>query len=353
MYCQKCGLKLPEEARECDICGHPVAGANRGSLGWIVAAFVFLTAVAFLVGKQAPSPETAVAANLVNQAQIAAVPDSATPEPVIAPQPAAKIETSSADLMAQVNPPEGFQLAAVYGDLGPLLLEAGAIDYDRFVQTYERAGRPLTDDQLAILTASSDEPILINQENAYFLLNFFWAVGLTNQNTLLTEGLMMQRSEGNVGRYASTGGWTIGSRPATELYASERLIALTPEQQRLVEGVAEKVYRPCCNNHTAFPDCNHGMAMLGLLELMASQGASEDEMFTAAKYMSAAWFPQQALESAVFFKATMDLDYADVDGRMAVGPEVFSASGYQGMHQWLAEGGELPQGPQGGNSCGV
>ncbi len=353
MYCQKCGLKLSEKARECDICGHPVVTANRGTLGWLVVVFVLITAVAFLAGKQTQPSKTAVAANPINQAQTAAVPDSAPSEPAAEPQTAPKLETSSAKLMAQVNPPQGFQLDAVYGDLGPLLLEAGAIDYDKFVQTYARAGRPLTDAQLAILTSSSDEAILINQENAYFLLNFFWAVGLTNENPILTEGLMVQRSEGGVGRYASTGGWTIGSRPATELYASTRLIALTPEQQRLVEDVAEKVYRPCCNNHTAFPDCNHGMAMLGLLELMASQGATEDEMFTAAKYMNAAWFPQQAMETAVFFKATMDLDYADVDGRMAVGPEVFSASGYQGMHQWLAEGGELPQGPQGGNSCGV
>jgi hypothetical protein len=164
---------------------------------------------------------------------------------------------------------------------------------------------------------------------------------------------MVENSAGDIGRFASTGGWTIGQKPATDLYASTRLIALMPEQQRLVEGVAEKVYRPCCNNHTAFPDCNHGMAMLGLLELMTSQGATEEEMFTAGKYMNATWFPQQAMETAVFFQTSMDLDYAEVDGRMAVGPEVFSGSGFQQTHQWLVEGSELPQGPQGGNSCGV
>ncbi|MFQ5401771.1 MAG: hypothetical protein ACE5E7_19510 [Anaerolineae bacterium] len=279
-------------------------------------------------------------------------------EPAVAQQeqPAAQAvsgQVAMNELMMQVNPPEGYRLPAAYGDLGPRLLEAGGIDYDRFAQVYQRSGRPLSNAQLAILTKGSDEPVLINQENAHFLLNFFWAVGLTNANPLLTEGMMVQASDGQIGRFASTGGWTIGAKPATELYASAPLIALTPEQQALVESVAERVYRPCCNNHTAFPDCNHGMAMLGLLELMASQGASEDEMFTAAKYINAFWFPQQAMETAVFFKSTMDLDFAQVDGRMAVGPEVFSATGFQQMHQYLAEGGELPQGPQGGASCGV
>jgi hypothetical protein len=47
------------------------------------------------------------------------------------------------------------------------------------------------------------------------------------------------------------------------------LIPLTAEQQALVEEVAAEIYRPCCNNSTLFPDCNHGMAMLGFLELLA------------------------------------------------------------------------------------
>jgi hypothetical protein len=319
-------------------------------LVWVVVVFILLTAAVFLAGKGTSPPVVAGVGNPNTRAQLpttAVTGDSA-------PAKTSSENTSPAEaLLAQINPPEGFTLPAVYGDLGPMLLQAGAIDLALFVQTYARAGRPLNEAQLAILTEGSDESIVTNEENAYFLLNFFWAVGLTNLNPLLIEGVMMQASEGNVGRFASTGGWTLGTRPATALYASVPLISLTPEQQQLVESVAENVYRPCCDNHTAFPDCNHGMAMLGLLELMASQGATEDEMFTAAKYVNASWFPQQALETAAFFKAAMDLDYAEVDGRMAVGPEVFSSSGFQQVRQWLVEGGELPQGPQGGNSCGV
>ena len=35
------------------------------------------------------------------------------------------------------------------------------------------------------------------------------------------------------------------------------------------------------------------MAMLGILELMAAGDASEDQMFEAAKYISAFWFPKE------------------------------------------------------------
>jgi hypothetical protein len=95
------------------------------------------------------------------------------------------------------------------------------------------------------------------------------------------------------------------------------------------------------------------MAMLGLLELMAGQGASEDEMFEAAKNVNSFWFPQQALETAAFFKATMGLNYSEVDGRMAVGPEVFSGSGFRSVQEWLASNGRLEEAPNGSSGCGV
>ena len=67
-----------------------------------------------------------------------------------------------------------------------------------------------------------------------------------------------------------------------ELYSSAAIAQLTAEQQARLEEVAKGAFRPCCGNGTHFPDCNHGMALLGLLELMASQDASVDEMFLAA-----------------------------------------------------------------------
>lgn len=258
-----------------------------------------------------------------------------------------------AALSRQVNPPEGFALPVKPGKIGPQLMAAGAIDFKSFVQVYQDAGQPLPDAQITILTKGSDQPIVIDQSNAYFLLNFFWAVGLTNQNSILTQGPMMDGGKENIGSFASTGGWTVGAKLPVELYASTQLVTLTAEQQKRLEEVAQNVFRPCCNNPTRFPDCNHGMAMLGLLEVMAGQNATVDEMFKAAKDVNAFWYPQQTLEQAIAFKAAKGLDYNQVDARELTSAQFSSGSGFKALHQWLANNGLLQQGPGGGNNCGV
>ncbi len=256
-------------------------------------------------------------------------------------------------LAVEVNPPEGFILPAVYGDIGPQLLSSGAIDEARFLAALQQAGQPASAEQLRILQNGVAAPITIDRSNARFLLNLFWALGLTNRNSILDEGPMVRYSEGQIGRYASTGGWTLGQKPATELYSSTALLSLTPRQQANLEEVATAVYRPCCDNPTHFPDCNHGMAMLGFLELMASQDATPDEMFAAAKSLNAFWFPQQTLEQAAYFKITQGQDFSTVDPRLIVSREISSSSGFQSVHRWLADNGVLEKAPGGGSSCGV
>ena len=137
------------------------------------------------------------------------------------------------------------------------------------------------------------------------------------------------------------------------LYNHETLIVLTTDQQTRLEEVASGVFRPCCGNSTAMPDCNHGMAMLGLLELMASQGATTEAMFQAAKYANAFWFPQQALEMATLLKATKNLDFANINPRAMMSKDFFSSTGFASVHQWLVLHNLLPQVSGGGNSCGV
>lgn len=254
-------------------------------------------------------------------------------------------------LYEQVNPKDGYALPVSYGELGPRLLASGVINYDAFAAIYENSGNPLSAEQIEILKKGSDEKVVINAKNAHFLLNFFWAVGLANKNQILTEGPMVQYSGGQIEGFASTGGWGLASKPVTELYASMELISLTAEQQKLVEEVAAAIYRPCCNNHTLFPDCNHGMAMLGILELMASQGASADEMFAAAKYINAYWFPQQTLEAALYLKSNEGTDFADADARLVVGETISSASGAGMVHENLKAKGLLEEAPGQGGSC--
>jgi hypothetical protein len=262
-----------------------------------------------------------------------------------------KQQKEMSDLYKQVNPADGYSLPVSYKDLGPQLMAAGLIDYDAFRNVMAESGDALSSRQIDILQKGSNEQIVITAENAHFLLNYFWAVGLANKNSILTDGLIVQYSEGQIDRFASTGGWTLATKPITDLYASMDLIPLTPEQQARVEEVAAAVYRPCCNNHTLFPYCNHGMAMLGLLELMASQNASVDEMFEAAKYVNAYWFPQQSLETAMYLKANQNIEFADADARLVTGAEISSGSGFAAIHQSLQTSGLLPQAPSQGGSC--
>jgi hypothetical protein len=83
------------------------------------------------------------------------------------------------------------------------------------------------------------------------------------------------------------------------------------------------------------------MAMLGLLEVMGSQGASIDAMFSVAKQGSAFWFPQQTLEKAIFMVATQLKDYSGVDARTIVNSDFSSGKGFQYLHQWLSNNGML------------
>jgi hypothetical protein len=267
-------------------------------------------------------------------------------------QPSSELAAAEAPAIPQ-NLLDEYILPISFGGIGPQLLDSGAIDYDRFVQIYEQAGQPLTADQRAVLTEGSDAPIAINRKTAYFLLNFLWAFGLANKNPLLEEGLMVQYNDGNIEEFASTGGWTLAAKPIPKLYAGAPIVTLTPEQQARLEEVAAGVYRPCCNNPTAFPDCNHGMAMLGLLELMAAEEATVDEMFTAAKYANAFWFPQQTMEIAFAFRSAYGKDFIQADAREFSGPNFSSGSGYGKVHQWLVDNNLLKQAPNQGGGCGV
>ncbi|MGE5222320.1 MAG: hypothetical protein ACM3PY_07780 [Omnitrophica WOR_2 bacterium] len=256
-------------------------------------------------------------------------------------------------LSAQIQPEKGYQIPAKYGTTGPQLLKYGAIDYKKFEGVYAQAGKPLTDEQKTILQKGSDQEVIFTAQNAYFLLNFFWALGLTNQNAILTEGPMMQNGREQAGSFASTGGWTIGVRTPMQLFASTPILYLTSEQQGRLKEVASAVYRPCCDNPTHFPDCNHGMAILGLLELMASQDATEDQMFEAAKHVNGFWYPQQTLEIATLFQTLQNVDFNHADARQVVSAKYSSGSGFQAVHRWLASNNLLEQAPDQGGSCGV
>jgi hypothetical protein len=260
--------------------------------------------------------------------------------------------STSKGLLEQINPKQGYTINAVYGDIGPKLLEIGVIDFEKMKALYEQSGAPLTSDQVKILTQGSNEKIKITPENSYFLLNFLWALGLANKNRILDEGPMMKYGAGQIGNFASTGGWTLGKKEATEFYSKFEIIKLTPEQQKILEDFAYNSYRPCCSNPTAFPDCNHGMAALALGEIMASQGASAEEIFEAFKYFNAFWFPQTYFDIANYFKAKEGKNWQEVDAKLIAGKDYSTPQGWNKVRQWLSQQGLLEEVPSGG-SCGV
>ena len=56
-------------------------------------------------------------------------------------------------------------------------------------------------------------------------------------------------------------------------YSMYEFMNLTRSKEALVDKVTQNIYRPCCNNSNYFPDCNHGMAMLGSMELAVELGS--------------------------------------------------------------------------------
>lgn len=258
------------------------------------------------------------------------------------------------NLFDEVNPVAGFTINASYGQLGPKMITMGVIDPDKFKQTYEKSNQPLTTEQEQILLKGSDNKITITRENSYFLLNYFWAVGLANKSKILEEGDMIKYGgKGGAGSFASTGGWTLSRGNSMSYYSKSILIPLTKDQEALVNLVASNIYRPCCNNSTAFPDCNHGMALLGVLQLMASSGANENELYEAGKYFNAFWFPGNYYDLALYFQNKENKLFKDIDSKTLLSKNYSSASGWQGAKQWLADKGLIQQPPKQGGSCGV
>lgn len=244
-----------------------------------------------------------------------------------------------------VLPAEGVDLAITWGDLGRQLLEAGVIDGEAFEALYaERGG--LTPEQRAFLYEADNDSIRVNAGNANFILNLFWALGLANQNVILTDGPMQAYGD-DPGQFASTGGWSLAKGSAMDHYSRHAFIALTPEQQTLVEDVSKGIFRPCCGNSTYFPDCNHGMAMLGFLQLLASQGASEKVMYEQALVLNSFWFPDTYLTLAQYFQ-NEGTPWRKVDPKVVLGVDYSSGSGYRNVLTAVE-----PRSASGGGGCGV
>jgi hypothetical protein len=241
----------------------------------------------------------------------------------------------------------GVELPVKWGNLGVQMTEAGVIDKEKFENLYNQRGG-LSEADKKLLESSNNGNLVINSENSGVMLNMLWALGLGNKNPILENGPMMDPKYGGAGNFASTGGWTLAQGDAMSHYSMHKFITLTPEQQALVERTAKNIYRPCCGNSTYFPDCNHGMAMLGLLELMASQGVSEADMYKAALAVNSYWFPDTYETIKVYMK-NKGVEWKDVNPQEMLGANYSSGQGFAQIASQVTQ----PVQREGGGGCGV
>ena len=233
-------------------------------------------------------------------------------------------------LKQEVLPQTGYQLGVTWGDIGKQLLESGIIDKQKFEQTFAQEPKSIV--MMKYMNTGSNDHMTINADNAHFMVNMLWALGLVNKNDILDNGAMKTYGKGDPMSFASTGGWDLGSKSTSELYSSQSIIPLSDKQEELVKKIAANIFRACCSNPTSFPDCNHGMAALGYIELAVKQGLSEKRIYKDVLALNSFWFPQQYVTLAAYFNQ-QKTDWKNVNAKLALSEQYSSGQGAQQVAQ--------------------
>lgn len=247
-------------------------------------------------------------------------------------------------LDSQVIPQQGFEMPVSWGDIGPRLVSSGVIDVTKFRQIAK-----LTPDQEEILTKGTDKKIRIDQSSNQFVVDMLWAIGLAQKSLVYDEGPMGTQYKNQAGTFASTGGWTLASGDAMQYFNKYNLIPLTVDQQKQVAEISKNVYRACCGNSTYFPDCNHGMAALAMIELMVSNNVDEKTIYKTLLAFNSYWFPDVYITTATYF-ARQGINWSDVDAKKVMGQEYSSG---QGAADIAKKVGPLPWRTKSSTGCGA
>lgn len=247
-------------------------------------------------------------------------------------------------LPSQVTPPEGVALPVSWGTLAKQLVDAGVIDLPAFRKIIS-----LTNEQEQILTNGSTEAIRIDGANSQFVVDVLWALGLAQKSIVYTDGPMGKEYAKEQGNFASTGGWSLARGNATNYLGKYDFIPLTAQQQRQVGEIAKNVYRPCCGNSTWFPDCNHGMAALAIIELMVSNNVDEKTIYRKVLGFNGFWFPDSYIATATYF-ARQGTPWNNVDAKEVLGKKFSSGKGAGEISKKV---GPLPYANPTGGSCGA
>jgi hypothetical protein len=267
--------------------------------------------------------------------------------PIARPPKPLKLSEAVPDVIEQVIPKAGIPTGvAVEGSIQKLIA-AGVIDPDKFRGSFKEL--PAWVERL--LLAPSDDPIVFSQETAPYLVNLLWPIGLSNRAAFNENSPINTLS---IPTFASTGGWTIGRQESGHVYFNQvEIVRMTADQQAMALKVATTTYRPCCNNSTFFQDCNHGSALLGLLELAASQGASLEKLYGFALTANSYWFPDNYAKTALYFLHFNRKSWRDIEPKLVLSADYSSVSGWQTNvnHRLLRGNVTLPGASKGQQAC--
>ncbi len=247
-------------------------------------------------------------------------------------------------LEASVLPKDGITLPVAWKDIGQKLTRAGVINYPEFKKVVS-----MTPEQIKILTEGSEDNININAANSQFVVDVLWALGLAQKSIVYTDGPLGKEYANQQGDFASTGGWSLSEGNAVNYLNKFDFISLTADQQMKVGEIAKNVYRPCCGNSTWFPDCNHGMAALAVIELLVSANIPETDIYRYVLGFNSFWFPDSYLTVATYF-ARSGTSWNNVNAKEVLG-EKFSSG--KGAGEISKKVGPLPNRPTTGGSCGA
>ncbi|PIZ65121.1 hypothetical protein COY14_03090 [Candidatus Roizmanbacteria bacterium CG_4_10_14_0_2_um_filter_36_9] len=230
-----------------------------------------------------------------------------------------------ADMIETVTPKAGFTTRVQWGDIVAKMVQEEVLDPQKLegilTKNYRQEMRP----EWKAILAGEDITLSIGSDNAVFMMYVLWTLAKHNNNQILTSSPIASYFEN----------YDIGVGRAG--YGDVLLLSLTPEQQAIAKKVAENAYRPCCGQSTAAPDCSHGFSALGLIQLMASQGYSEKEIFDTFIQFNSFWFPETYIKNALYFKATEGLDWRDVSKELVAGAEYSTLQGSYKAKNYLKE----------------
>ncbi len=238
---------------------------------------------------------------------------------------------------------------------GPVakLVEAGVIDPGKFLETLKRRG-PIPG-WVTLVLEGQEQELVLSVENAPYNLNLLWPLGLATKAAFNDESPI---GGVDLPNFASTGGWTLGRQGNGAAYFNKvETLYLSPEQSSLAHGIAKNIFRPCCGNSAFFQDCNHGSAMLGLIELAASSGRDSTDILKLAKVANGLWYPKKYVETALFFDRVIGASWGNVGADMVLSSKYSSIEGWRkNVHAALVVRGYIVRPRQGGggeSGCAV